>query len=1179
MKKLALVALLGLAMSAAAVDGTDISGTICEVASGDATFVFTNLTAASADATVKLVPPLYGGRYIGNFRLYVTDVTVTIDAMEVAAASQIRLSGDIVTFGSGKVIVKGVTTIAFGNDSPSDYTSTSMPVLDADFAFADAPGGGLVLVNGVTLKRRPTCTFSIADGAGIGVRGENVLGDATGGLAVDRFNLFVLDEPGCGQSVSGPITVSDGQFLVFKPCSVNYDSVGRRYAWSGGNGTLLNAVELAEGATMYVPTKTGVVVAGAIGGKGTISIPADSYNAKVEFSGDSSAFAGSVDVRHASRWITVSGKLSCGSMSWARGANLTISDGAKVSVGTFAGEVKPLGAGAFEVETLQPGAFVHDGRTGTVIVSDQEADVLESAYDAKLYARIGRLGETSDLSTIADALLPDTLYSLTAKNGGSYINVPQNVRIMVPENASATVLMQGPTNTIAVAEGGTLKVKSGYEDAWKAHVMKWIDPNVAESITVLTNLEKNTAYTQADDLEMPWYAKTRYFPELDTISDCREGFRNWALQGEKALGENRSSTIFPLLITNAVNGLSVLSFGAGRTARRTSYYAAEPDKVRVEETRPDAYTDFYPKFAVLVFGSQGGGGQGLFANQNSYFLRGGTNDAQKTSGIDTKNKDQPIFKNAIPTWVDGVRVDATVTPFSGGWQILSVDCSGATAGVRGLGYPLSTESKKSSGGQVYAEVIFFDEVLGDEARVSVERYLANKWGLADRYQGPETGRLSARLEGSGAVTLEDNLALEGGFVGTVNANGHALTISGQPLPPGEEVVTAAHPDRWFDPEYEGAVQLTLSGVENLYDRLLPMPLAEMETDQVYLSACGRWGKLDVGSRGGSATNWISYIATTGNLRFRRKGETTGQTSVYNPMDVKTVFLVQDSTFGGGTPFQLKKDSAQRIISRKNMVGTYGRELTLEEELRTPIWNASAYQALRDSTKATTYLDGHPVDGATVGFGGKPEVFSVISSQKFKIGTFADLYYNNEGSTPYPTDRGVVQSEIILFESEISEANRCAIEAYLAWKWLGEVREGYTELSKAQLTGEGTVVVPTGRPAPQFGADFTGTAVFAANTFDFTVTDADAAVPVTGLIDVGGGAFAPHSPCTLAVTVADGVRLKSGAFYPLVKGVVADGVELTLNIAADAKGRELKLESRDGVLGLAVGRMGLLLLVK
>ena len=1161
---------LGAAFAAPRID---ISGTTQEISPGAAVVS----VAAQSAATVKLLAPASGTSATYAVNIDATNCVVTLDASEVTGLAAVQIDGDL--WGKGadaKLIVKGLQTLRFGESVRWGATSTSFDLCSIPVEFEN-PDGEIVFVNNVTLERDPGCVWSVADGAMLALAGSGLLGTPGEPLVLDRYDIALL----AGDALkSSSIVVKSGYNLVVKYCTINVD-----HAWSGSNSIepSVYPVRLEQGSTMVMPAKTANAFNGPISGSGSISVGLGA--SFVTFGGDNSSFAGTLEYAVDNFTVSVADKMSCGTLKGRTGATLSLGSDAVFSAGRLEGPVSWTGVDkcqSLAIGSLADGMAVKFARSAPVTVGGATTRTFVGGHE-KVYVGISAENGQLNLSAAEALLSSSDGYELEMSDGLTYVNVPESVRLVAKAGVSAAVKADERRIDVNVAATASVAVSDNAE-GWKAHVSHWIDPNVASSLAGFEYGDGLSAQMRGDR-GMPWYSSGSPYAAIFYLTDVREGKRTWVYQCEKVF-DNTTSEIHPVLVPNALNGLSVISCGAGYSARRVSYYDVSPEQTKNATSRGsrDKVKGVQAKFAVLVFGSQGGGGQGLFGTGDGYFARGGTKEeSPKTSDIDYFNTDQPIFKNAIPTWVDGESVDATTTAFSGGWQILSVDCSGTTSSIHSLGCANNTETKANCGGQVYGEVIFFDEVLDDRDRCNVERYLAAKWGLADQYKGPAAPKVQVRASGAGALTFASDAELEGGFAGTVDTGAHTLTVSSLPVPPTDAVVTAANPTRWFDPEYKGAVEFryaTSIEVENLYDRLLPMPLADMETSQVYLSACGRWGELDVGSRGGSAVNWISYIATTGNLRFRRKDETTGQTSIYNPMDVKTVFLVQDSTYGGGTPFQLTKDSAHRIIARKNMVATCGRELTLEEELRTPIWNADAYKALRDPATATTYLDGHPVDGATVGFGGKPEVFSVRSSQSFKIGTFADLYYNNGGSTPYPTDRGVVQSEIILFENEIAETTRKQIEAYLAWKWLGEVREGYTSLHAATLTGSGAVQIPAGAAVPQLGADFTGRANFAANAFEFTVTAKDPTVAVEGLIDVGGGTFAPQSPCTLAVTLATGVKLKSNSFYPLVRGTVAKGVELVLSIdSAAAAGRDLKLETRDGVLGLAVGSNGILLIVR
>ena len=1152
---------VGLAFSAS----VDISGKTQEIGAGTAD----ELTATS-DATIKLVGTGTGTFQTG-FHLNASGCVVTIDASALSGYDGVWLTDDLVNRGDGaKIRIVGVSSLRVGDTWTSHSgDGTNFPLCDAAFEF-DGGDGSIVFVNGVTIWRDPGCAFSFAEGSSIAVAADGLLGDPTDGLVVEGYDLFILDTEGV-VSVKGPrVTVKDGSMLVFKPCKVVY-TAGNGYGWSGTSGTLTKDVVVEAGARFYIPIRqSNLPITGRISGRGEIAV--GDYPGGPDFQGDGSSFAGSFVKAGSQGAMTVSGRLSCGSFTWSEDCSNAVSvpkDGV-LSIGTLNSLISVSGEGSVTVAALADGASARLSAALTTEVRDADALAFNSA-SVKVFVKRAAQVDCYDLDGLEDMLGDASSYSLVAKDGFRYANVPKNVRLSVADNVTATLLSADVTNETLVAEGGNLTVADD-PTFWRNNVLKWIDPSVADSLTGNTNGNADVVRTRNEaPTTLAWYGGSAVkYEVLHTITDCRPDRRSWALACDKAYGAP-ANDIHPLAITNGLNGRTFLSF-SGSVSRRTFHFERTPEQLRADgkDITPNIGA-FNPKFAVLVFGSQGGGGWSMFSSADKYFDRGtGMENANRF------NKDYPIFANAIPTWRNGVSIDPTTTNHSGEWDVFSIDCSGAPKGMTGIGTRSGTGSSTEGGGQMYGEILFFDKVLTDAERQSAERYLAAKWGLMDSYLGPKNVAAAVRAEGVGAIAFATDVQMEGSFAGALTLNGKRLSVSDLPVPPGEEVVTAASPAHWFDPDYPGC--LTANARKELtafYDRLLPMPKDQLEDDDLYLGSCGREPQVVCGSRGGAATNWISQIGRIANLRFHKKVD-VAETKVQNPVSCQTIFLVQDSAYGGGTPFT-REGFPSRITRAK------GEEATGLERF-VPIWSAWAYNTgytynvLRDPATATTYLDGRPVDGTVSGFGGKPEVFSVLSDNAFELTAFGDRYYNFN-KEPFPPDCGEVQAECIMFDRRISEEERRKIEGYLAWKWLGAVHDGYSSLRGATLTGTGTVVVPEDRPMPQFGADFTGTASFAANRFAFTVTDANPEVPVTGLLDVGGGTFAPQSPCTLVVTVADGVKLVSGAFYPLVKGSVADGVELTLNIAADAKGRELKLESREGVLGLSVGRTGLLLLIK
>ena len=137
------------------------------------------------------------------------------------------------------------------------------------------------------------------------------------------------------------------------------------------------------------------------------------------------------------------------------------------------------------------------------------------------------------------------------------------------------------------------------------------------------------------------------------------------------------------------------------------------------------------------------------------------------------------------------------TGLFGGWQIISLDISGHN--INAFGW---ASYYKNCGGQNYGEILVFSEVLADAERVSVETYLANKWGLTAQYQGVAAVTehpAKAFLYGStGNVEIDGHIQLSGTYSGaiTVNAGGTlVVTPTYAPVIPAEGRVG------WFDPDY------------------------------------------------------------------------------------------------------------------------------------------------------------------------------------------------------------------------------------------------------------------------------------------------------------------------------------------------------------------------------------------
>lgn len=223
-----------------------------------------------------------------------------------------------------------------------------------------------------------------------------------------------------------------------------------------------------------------------------------------------------------------------------------------------------------------------------------------------------------------------------------------------------------------------------------------------------------------------------------------------------------------------------------------------------------------PKMITLVFGSQNGGGAGLFACNMS-----------KDSGLPNgeafareKGLGNPIMtNNFFKAWVDGELVDPTKTTFSGGWQVITLvptNLPNNYLNLTGMGYSRAyTGDFADGGGQNYGELVIYSNTTNptDDERVAIERTLAKKWGIA--YKGPASVP-SVKVTGAGDVTAEDSVAVDGGFTGALTLVDTDITAAfadgasaANVTVKGKGVVSASTRDGipLVDPTFTGAIEL------------------------------------------------------------------------------------------------------------------------------------------------------------------------------------------------------------------------------------------------------------------------------------------------------------------------------------------------------------------------------------
>lgn len=754
---------------------------------------------------------------------------------------------------------------------------------------------------------------------------------------------------------------------------------------------------------------------------------------------------------------------------------------------------------------------------------------------------------------------------------------------------------------VHVAAGATLNVGDSWTGDWPLRALLWLDGGAAETISdiVITYADSCVNYAHAPFLAVgQTVCDEAGYPFVKGWLDCR------ADQQDVKMGNNRYdspldgthnviSACHPRRVRGGLNGMDYLSFdrpsracvvtNADESAATVvqplsntalprlffSAYASAPENC--EENHP-----LKPRVAFFVYGSQQGGGGALLGG-NKNFLRAGT------VGAHTKD-DAILADNAAGArvWLDGAEVDPTKTGFSGGWQVVTIDFGSTSAAFTGLGY--GQQNRVDNGGQTYAEVILVAEELTDRQRQTIEIYLAEKWGLSDQYAYPDSARARAAVYGDGTVNLVSDMALSGAFAGVLNLNGHTLTIDGVAPPPTASAIDVTGLTGWYDPEAAGALVRGMSSAQKpkspaervlwLYDRRA----GATATDGLYaLTAVtvdrGPW--VDASAHGfGPVRNWLDYsnvayvdwadtaadkINNGNTLRFRvAQGGTWTGNVVSNAF--RTLVMAQDSKYGGGQPFvdgnSVNPSAAATLY-----------KVRAGQTAEAPIYPAGTADVL---TKGVTRLDGVPVDGATQGFRGRPEVLSVQPNGAYAPVCF-DFISNSERR--YGADsRAAVQGEILMWDRKLDAAELETVEAYLSWKWLGLIAPGFVALTDAVVSGAGTVRAASLAVLPRMADDSTATVEVTSARLAFAYEKG----VLSGAKDLGGARLRLPPACTVEVSFAGSLRAGD---YPLVScggGLAATTFTLTPSVY---RGKELSLVQADGSLVLRVAARGGLFIIR
>lgn len=681
-------------------------------------------------------------------------------------------------------------------------------------------------------------------------------------------------------------------------------------------------------------------------------------------------------------------------------------------------------------------------------------------------------------------------------------------------------------------------------DGWEklgCSPLLWLDPSIEESFTYV---KISTGQTATDgnkhNLLYAWHDRR-------TPTDESGRFLKNNRYANGAADINR--TVFPIVMTNAQNGLPLVDFGPSSSGRRAYLFNGASTRTGTSQVAPGT--------VVFVYSGCGDetaiSGSALFGGKDAQSVFYGRN-AQGTL----------ITTNRFMAWQDGQKVFTDRSNLKLGAQVISLAAKGKA--IDGLGYSnrfynnLAHPQGADCGGMAYGEILFFEAELSAFQRDSVERYLAKKWGT-------ETATtITVRAYGAGAIRVTGGIRIGGAFEGSLQLTDGEVEIDGRGLPPDETALPMEHCLAWIDPEKDGALTTSKYGsdlaIQSVYNRVgwdadgalrLWYGGSGYDARRAYLTreVCGFGGKR----------NWMVFKKGS-SMRFSKLPSTGSATET---IQAKTIVLAQNSVRGGGTPL---------LTAAAGSSGDLRLRLNKDDtpDPSVPIWNNTT--TANCFADGQTRLNGFPVDGSSEGFLGRPEVLSAVVGPSKANGVGVGLlgYYNHNTETA-----GENIGEVLVFDTELSENVLEKVEAYLMWKWFGETRAGYSALMNATVCGDGMVKADSHATMPKLAAEFSGRVNLTASTLHFVFSDKSQTADNAIL----AGANVLALPQAVTVDVCFNDKPTDGA-HVLLTGELAGSVEWTLGTVTGIRNdteKRLRYDAAEKALYLDIKNPGALIMLR
>ncbi len=1096
--------------------------------------------------------------------------------------SSLRIEGGLYALAGASLDVTGIGMVSMGKSMRLDAINS--PPLDIEnLTFDAANATGLVLTNSVTIRHAPTnmCPLSISSGANLALFGTNSLAPfgISGNFTLSNFDVVLLSQDAI--DTNSTVTVSPGRTLAVKPCNKNGD-----WAWAGRWNDTFSTPRIVlggQGARCLFRAKVPVkFVSCPVSGEGEVAFrPDDETQEEImlygpfEYDGVFSVQNGSSLQTYSYAWgngtrslclsnnatYRPNGVASFSSLTIDRTATLELLFNSDLTIGNVEAGTKlrlvavgGIGGGHANFTGSFPAPFTIE-TDGTAFCRFNGGDPT-AGFECATESGITYIWP--DAAGVIDCL------GLSLGRGHPYATLFTDGAVLTNLSPSVNVLAKGSATLATTSTGASIRSETGKTVSyvsrtadWRnSDVLLWIDPSTAEFIPVGGHAS-NKASVDGNVV-------------FANIRDVRPSQTTYSLWNRRDTGTDKSKInwqVFPLAVPNGYDGKTYISLGEYKKSK-TQTYVFDDGSASVTKSTTVArrillangtVTDTAPTEAgavTMVFGSQNGGGMAIVGTLSGAFCRAGTT---LNHGI-TTNTAHRIFING------SLVADPTTQKFSGGWDVITVEMDSEKLSAFGWGGGEGGNNDYNRcGGQNYGEIIVFKKVPSDGDRMSAERYLAEKWGLASKYA---VFTNDVVLSGSGTVRMDgEDANVSGRFNGTIDLDGGTLIFAPRGNVPDESAVPTAALAGWFDPDDENNILLNkdsgyddAAGNPNLlwavYDKSKP---ARADGDPVLYGTVWRRPRIRRTAHGdGPLRNWIYFETYNGsNLRFEQLPLPTLGSNVTTAValaGVREIFVVQDSSRGGGTPIVDRIDPGvdnfenMKILPRRT---SYAYE---------PIWASKNNFRFTDATVTggVARLNGTVVDGSHAGFTGHDEVFSFSTTADYSPIALADVWnLSVAGSGAYE-----MIGETLFFSEVLSDQDRQNVIDYLNAKWRGVLPAGSGDFSGATVTGSGNVRGQAMAHMPKPSSTFSGSFAVSENAdCAFVVSARDG---VEDPIVAPGTTFGFPAAVTVTVTVMGKVPSGITSFDLIDCAGFVNNTEWTLNLV-NAAGAHGNLKTQGGKL--------------